>query len=214
MTEDEIKQIETDEDEEIVTDDPVEEEEPVDDEEPQDEPETPSEDGVTGKLASETNNEVKEDVEWTKKSIKNKIVDDPDSFRERWRRARLLRHGHVILRTLSRDPDTGDVIKESTIVRFEDLPRGAVECTNEKKVFCLDKIKTSQWYQKTREDLNFNPYEAQFTASDAYLWMTNNKVDNALITNWTDFNHIDKKKIALIGGIAAMAVILMIIWIL
>ena len=152
---------------------------------------------ITGKLADETHDEIRDDVRHFRKKTKDKIVDDPDSFRERWRRARLLRHGHVILRTLTRDPETGDFVRESTIVRKEDLPVMAVQCTNEKNIYCLDMVKTSEWYQETRDALDFNEFEAQFTASDAALYMLSNKIDNALITKWTDFSHIDIKKIVL-----------------
>ena len=109
----------------------------------------------------------------------------------------MLRHGYVILRTLRRDAETGDFIRESTLVKKSDLPQSAVQCTNEKGYYCYDMIKESEWYQQSRDDLGFDFYESQFTASDAALYMVSNKIDNALITKWTDFSHIDMKKVIL-----------------
>lgn len=187
-------------DEETPVEPPKDEKRVLGDEEPITDPGKPVEatDGsITGKLADETSDEIHEDVSFLKRKAKNKIVDDPDSFREKWRRARLKRHGYYDLRKLSRDPETGDFIIETTLVRFEDLPNGAVQCTNEKGVYCLDTIKESEWYQESRELINVNEYEAQFTASDAALYMQSNKIDNALITKWNDMSHLDMKKIML-----------------
>lgn len=191
-------------DEESAQEDDSEEEEVSEDADKGDS--DPKKDSIKSKLADETNDEIKDDVKWYKRKARNKVVDDPDSFKEKWRRSRMLRQDYVVLRTLSRDPDTGDVIRESTLVKWEDLPDAAVQCTNEKNYYCLDTIKTSEWYQKTRDDLNFDYYESQFTASDAALYMVSNKIDNALITHWTDFSHIDKKKIILpiAAGIAIL----------
>ena len=202
-TEDDSEDSEVSEDvetEEVSLESPVIENKEESNTEDVQEPESVSEsksDSVTGKLADETHSEIKEDVGWFKKKTKEKIVDDPDSFRERWRRARLLRHGYVILRTLRRDAETGDFIRESTLVKKSDLPQSAVQCTNEKGYYCYDMIKESEWYQQSRDDLGFDFYESQFTASDAALYMVSNKIDNALITKWTDFSHIDMKKVIL-----------------
>lgn len=211
-TEDDSEDIEVSEDvqeEETSVEEPVNEESVEEVSEDVEQPEAVSEveeDSVADKLVDETHDEIKEDVGWFKKKTKEKIVDDPDSFKERWRRARLLRHGYVILRTLSRDPENGDFIRETTLVKKEDLPEAAVQCTNEKGYYCLDTIKTSEWYQQTRDELGFDYYESQFTASDAALYMVSNKIDNALITKWTDFSHVDIKKIIL--PIAAVVCIL------
>lgn len=161
---------------------------------------------VVEELVDGTAEAIQDDVRFIRKTARDKVVDDPDSFKERMRRMRLMRHGYVILRTLSRDPETGDFIKESTLIPKKELPYGAVQCTNERGIYCLDTIKTSEWYQRSREDLHIPRKEAQFTASHAALYMQSNKIDNALITKWTDYSHIDKRKIIL--PIAAVVCIL------
>lgn len=163
-------------------------------------------DAIPAKLSDKARNRFKGGAERFKRKKKPETEDDPDSFRERIRRNRMLRQGYVILRTLSRDADTGEFIRESTLVKREDLPQGAVQCTNEKGYYCLDTIKTSEWYQATRDELDFDAYASQFTASDAALYMVSNKIDNALITKWTDFSHIDMKKVML--PVAAVVCIL------
>ena len=132
-----------------------------------------------------------------------------DSIHERWRRWKLIRNeGYVKLKVLSRTPDE-EYFLETTLVKFEDLPKDAVQVTNEKHTYCLDTIKTSEWYFKEHFDPNENFYESQFTASDAALYMTSNKIDNALAIKWTEFSHVDYKKY-LILGVAVLAVVLFI----
>lgn len=75
---------------------------------------------------------------------------DPDAFKARWKRAMLMWfHGHVILRTISRDSKTGDFIRTSELIPYSELPDDAVQCTGEKHVYCVDRIKDSQWYYDT-----------------------------------------------------------------
>lgn len=135
---------------------------------------------------------------------------DVDSLHERWRRWNLIRkEGYVILKTLTRDP-AGEYLLETTLVKFEDLPRDAVAVTNEKYTYCLDKIKTSRWYLETHTDPHEDYYESQFNASDAALYMTSNKIDNALAIKWTEYSHIDFKRYMWLG-IAALVVIVFLI---
>lgn len=83
-----------------------------------------------------------------KKSNEN---PDPDSFSERRRRAKLIRQeNHVILKTLTRDPKTGWMHLDVSLIPFSELPEEAVECTGERHTFCLDKVRTSAWYIENR----------------------------------------------------------------
>lgn len=93
---------------------------------------------------------------------KDKYADlDPDCFKARWHRSMLMAfHGYVILRTLSRDSKTGDFIRTSEIMPYSELPENAVQCTGEKKIYCLDTIKDSQWYIETHSDLGMDCYES------------------------------------------------------
>lgn len=135
---------------------------------------------------------------------------DPDSFHERFRRWKLIRNeGYVILKTFSRDAHE-EYHLESTLVKMEDLPKDAVQVTNEKHTYCLDLVKTSKWYLETHTDPYEEYYESQFTASDAALYMMSNKIDNALAIRWTELSHVDYKKYMIIAGAVLFVVLFMI----
>lgn len=142
------------------------------------------------------------DVQPAKKKSKKPV--DPDSFGQRFRRwVKLTFQGYVTIKTLSRDPHTGEMILTVDIIKKSDLPKEAVQCTNESNTYCVDTIKTSKWYYESRySNYQPNPYEAQFKASDACLWMESNVFDNALSVHWTDWSHVNIKKIMLIIFVA------------
>lgn len=144
------------------------------------------------------------------KPVKEKPYD-PDSFSERYRRWKLMTFdNYVILRTLSRDDKRGEYLLDTTLVKWSELPRDAVHCSGESKVYALDKIKRSEWY--IQEHVNsMRDYEmTQFNATDAALHMKSNKFDNALMTHWNEYSHIDMKKIAILV-IVVLAVLLLVI---
>ncbi len=167
------------------------------------------EETVAKTLKNDVKDSFKSAIRRKKKEAKDSLVADPDSFSERWRRARLIREGHVILKTLSRDPKTGYFMLDTTLVKREDLPPAAVAVTNEKHTYCLDTIKTSQWYQEGRPVIE-DDHEAQFTARDAFLHMMTNKYDNAMSIRWSDKKQINWKKLILpiAGACAALLLIL------
>lgn len=135
---------------------------------------------------------------------------DPDSFHERFRRWKLIRNeGYVILKTFSRDAHE-EYHLESTLIKIEDLPKDAVQVTNEKHTYCLDLVKTSKWYLETHTDPYEEYYESQFTASDAALYMMSNKIDNALAIRWTELSHVDYKKYMIIAGAVLFVILFMI----
>lgn len=145
-----------------------------------------------------------------KEKKKDDVEYDPDSFHERFRRWKLIRNeGYVILKTLSRDTKE-EYHLETTLVKMEDLPKEAVQVTNEKHTYCLDLIKTSKWYLETHVDPYQEFYESQFTASDAALYMMSNKIDNALAIKWTELSHVDYKKYMIIAGVALFVILFMI----
>lgn len=176
----------------------------------------PSSDGekpketVSDILVDDAKEEVKSTVRNKKKKARDALVADPDSLSERWRRARLIRQGYVIFKTLSRDPRNGDFLLNTDLVKRKDLPTGAVAVTGEKNTFCLDTIKTSPWYHEHRPYIA-DPAERQFTARDAYLHMTTNKYDNAMEIRWSESNHIDYKKFILpvVGGVAVLILVVL-----
>lgn len=151
-------------------------------------------------------------AEKTGKKVKEKITD-PDTFGQRFNRWVKLRFkGYVTLKTLSRDPRNGDMILKTDIIKKKDLPKDAVQCTNESGTYCLDTIKTSNWYAESRFDgYQPNPYEAQFKASDACLYMESKVFDNALSVHWTDWSHVDIKKVMLIGFVVLCAIAFLIL---
>lgn len=149
-----------------------------------------------------------------KRKAKEKVeekVSDPDSIVESFKRNWKLTFGHyVILRTLRDDPETGGVIRESELCKRSELPINALPCTGEKKVYCIDRIKNTDWFVRSRAELEMkiDPCEFQFTASDADLFMQSDAFDNALQINWTEWNHVDWKKYLMIAGIGIAALIL------
>ena len=153
-------------------------------------------DTVIKKVAAKTEEKVKEKVK------------DPDTLGQRFRRWIKLRFkGYVIFKTLSRDPRNGDMILRTDIVKKKDLPKDAVQCTNESGTYCLDTIKTSSWYAESRfNGYQPNEFEAQFKASDACLYMESTVFDNALSVHWTDWSHIDIKKVMIIAFIVLCVV--------
>ena len=135
---------------------------------------------------------------------------DPDSFHEKFRRWKLIHNeGYVILKTFSRDAHE-EYHLESTLIKIEDLPKDAVQVTNEKHTYCLDLVKTSKWYLETHTDPYEEYYESQFTASDAALYMMSNKIDNALAIRWTELSHVDYKKYMIIAGAVLFVILFMI----
>ncbi len=219
-----VEEPETEDDEEDEDEEVEEDEEETPDKDAETSEETPNEDAtedagqeteepkekVSDILVDDAKEEVKSTIRSKKKKARDALVSDPDSLSERWRRMRLIREGYVVLKTLSRDEKTGDFLLDTTLIERADLPIGAVAVTNEKHVYCLDTIKTSPWYQENRPKIA-DPFEAQFTARDAFLHMNTNKYDNAMAVRWSDTKQIDYKKFLLpiVGGIAVVLLIVL-----
>lgn len=137
-----------------------------------------------------------------KKKSKKETPYDPDTLSARWERYQQIRkHNHVILKTLTRDPRTGEYDLDITLIHRSSLPKDAVEVTGERNTYALDKIKDSEWYARVHQNELFKYPSDRFTASDAALYMTSNKMDNALAVSWTQMNHVDKKKFIIIAVI-------------
>lgn len=193
-----------------------EEEAPEDSsEEPQDSQEEPKEDSIKDALTGEASETARSEILFRKKTLKDKVANDPDSFTEKWRRRRLIRQGYVIYKVLDRDPKTGFYTLDVSLIKKSELPVGAVAATNENNTYVLDKIKTSLWYQQTRQniyDRTPDKRNLQFTARDAAIYMTCNKIDNALMVKWTDYSHINLKKLFLPIAAVVMIITLLVVW--
>lgn len=118
----------------------------------------------------------------------------------RWYKTRF--KGYVILRTYSEFPIDEDgytsepydcKIKYECIKKSE-LPPEAVHCTGESYVYCLDTVKR-----------RYKMHDMGFGALDANLYMEFNGFDDALSSKWTDFNHLDMKKVLIIAGVVIIA---------
>ena len=136
---------------------------------------------------------------------------DPESFRgrfDRWYKINF--QNYVKLRTLSRNADTGEFRMDLELIKRKDLPRMAVAVTGEKHTFALDRIRRTEWYYMNHDKSMVPPWEAQFTASDAALWMMSDKIDNALSINWTQQTSTlaDNKKIILIAALGILGIVL------
>lgn len=138
---------------------------------------------------------------------------DVDSFHERYRRWQLIhKKGYVILKTLTRDPKREEYLLETTLIPRSELPEDAVAVTEEANTYCVDGIKNTQWYAETRAEIEATQswHQRQFTASDAQLYMTSNKIDNALAIKWqTSLVKNDMKTIFIIVGVLAVALVFM-----
>lgn len=137
---------------------------------------------------------------------------DVDSFHERYRRWQLIhKKGYVILKTLTRDPKREEYLLETTLIPRSELPEDAVAVTEEANTYCVDGIKNTEWYAESRAEIEATQswYQRQFTASDAMLYMTSNKIDNALAIKWqTSVVKNDMKTIFVIVGVLAVALVL------
>ena len=136
---------------------------------------------------------------------------DPESLRgrfDRWYKINF--QNYVKLRTLSRNEDTGEFRMDLDLIKRKDLPRMAVSVTGEKHTYALDKIRRTEWYYMNHDKSMVPPWEAQFTASDAALWMMSDKIDNALSINWTQQTSTlaDNKKVILLAGLGILAIVL------
>lgn len=121
----------------------------------------------------------------------------------------------MIYKVLDRDPKTGFYTLDVSLIKKSELPVGAVAATNEKNTYVLDKIKSSLWYQQTRQsiyDRTPDKRNLQFTARDAAIYMTCNKIDNALMVKWTDYSHINLKKLFLPIAAVVMIITLIVVW--
>lgn len=193
-----------------------EEEAPEDSsEKSQDSQEEPKDDSIKDALTGEASETARSEFLFRKKTLKDKVANDPDSFTEKWRRRRLIRQGYVIYKVLDRDPKTGFYTLDVSLIKKSELPIGAVAATNENNTYVLDKIKSSLWYQQTRQniyDRTPDKRNLQFTARDAAIYMTCNKIDNALMVKWTDYSHINLKKLFLPIAAVVMIVMLIVVW--
>ena len=121
------------------------------------------------------------------------------AFKNSLRRWYLTRfRNYVILRTYSEykvdkdgyTPEPYDCLIKYELVRKRDLPAEAVHCTGEPYVFCLDTVKR-----------RYQMHDNGFSALDANLYMEFDGFEDALSSKWTDFNHFDMKKFAVICGV-------------
>ena len=116
---------------------------------------------------------------------------------------RLLRmwfKGHVLLRRIQRDEETGGyrIITEETT--REELPIEAVHITGKSNEYAIDEIKVIH---------PFNVDNNGFTAIDLNLWLESNLINDALSLKWDGLKGLDAKKLSimLIVGIVAVFVV-------
>lgn len=118
----------------------------------------------------------------------------------RWYKTRF--KGYVILRTYSEfpidkdgyTPEPYDCKIKYECIKKSELPPEAVHCTGESYVYCLDTVKR-----------RYKMHDMGFGALDANLYMEFNGFDDALSSKWTDFNHLDMKKVLIIAGVVIIA---------
>lgn len=137
-----------------------------------------------------------------KKSFKNWLNGTPEkplplfSWRARFKRWRLIKfHNHVWLRIMSYDKNTNEYTICENLIPKSKLPKTAVHCTNEKHV----------WFDKLFE-VPYEPWKDNgFGAMNAYLYMKDTSIDEALLLLWQG-PKMNMRTMAIIGIIAVAAV--------
>lgn len=120
----------------------------------------------------------------------------------RWYRRHFL--GWVELRTYEEygDPEDEDDYNPydckitRRLIPPSELPPKAVHCTGEPGVYNLDLV-------------HFRPNDDLFTAMDEWHWIQYGGFDEALTPKWTGLDHVDMKKVVIIGGIVIAVCIVM-----
>lgn len=106
-----------------------------------------------------------------------------------WRWRKIHFHGYLWLRVLSYDRKFEEYVLREDLVPRSEIPRDAVHCTNEKRCWflCLHKIK-------------HNPeLDNGFGAINAWIYMMDVSMDEALLALWKDKIPFNPKMLAIIG---------------
>lgn len=125
-------------------------------------------------------------------------LEKPTFKQKRQRFKDLYINGKTLVSTISRDEETGGYRIDKVVVDARDVPTEAVHNSGENKTFTIDRIKVRYPYRE---------YEKGFSAIDLYLWMINNDINDCLAYKWNGMQFFSNKKLWLIIGIAAVAVI-------
>lgn len=118
------------------------------------------------------------------------------SIRAKFKRWRLIHfHNHVWLRIMSYDKNQGEYRIYENLIHKSKLPKTAVHCTNEKRV----------WFDKLF-DIPYEPWKDNgFGAMNAYLYMKDTSIDEALLLLWQG-PKMNMRTLAIIGVIAVAAI--------
>lgn len=125
-------------------------------------------------------------------------IERPTFWMKFKRMLRMTFWGHVLLKRIQRDPETGGykIVTEETT--REELPIEAVHITGKSNQFAIDEIKVIH---------PFNTDNNGFTAIDLNLWLESNLINDALALKWDGLKGLDAKKISLMLVIGVVAVI-------
>ena len=138
----------------------------------------------------------------SKRSFKNWLNGTPEnplplfSWRAKFKRWRLIKfHNHVWLRIMSYDKNMREYTICENLIHKSKLPKTAVHCTNEKHV----------WFDKLFE-VPYEPWKDNgFGAINAYLYMKDTSIDEALLLLWHG-PKMNMRTMAIIGIIAVAAI--------
>lgn len=125
-------------------------------------------------------------------------IEKPTFWMKFKRMLRMTFRGHVLLKRIQRDPETGGyrIVTEETT--REELPIEAVHITGKSNQYAIDEIKVIH---------PFNTDNNGFTAIDLNLWLESNLINDALALKWDGLKGLDAKKISLMLVIGVVAVI-------
>ena len=122
------------------------------------------------------------------------------TFKQKFRRWwNIHQKGKVLVKTISRDEETGGYRMDIVECDRADVPTEALHDTGCAYSFTIDKIGVRWPY---RED------EKGFSAIDLCLWMESNDINDALAYKWNNMQFFnDKGKYILIIAVAALALV-------
>lgn len=112
-----------------------------------------------------------------------------------------VKSGHAYVNLITRSNDgNGNYFEHVDFILRSDLPPRALNIQNYGKYwFYLDNVQPGT---------DQTPKADEMTAGDVCTWADNNDVNRALMDLWSWTNNLDWKKIAIVGGVVIVAILL------
>lgn len=112
-----------------------------------------------------------------------------------------VRSGHAYVNLITRSNDgNGNYFERVDFILRSELPSRALNIQNYGKY----------WYylDNVQPGTDQTPKAEEMTAGDVCTWADNNDINRALMDLWSWTNNLDWKKIAIVGGVVMVAILL------